>query len=68
MYDGCMMSSPVVEPTLQDILEDHAPQDRCPGCPFGGPKVGSKGDPKSPIVFVAESPGIEEVKQGVPIV
>ena len=62
------MSSPVVEPTLQDILEDHAPQDRCPGCPFGGPKVGSKGDPKSPIVFVAESPGIEEVKQGEPLV
>ncbi|MEE8598943.1 MAG: DNA polymerase [Dehalococcoidales bacterium] len=57
------MSSAASE--VLEILEDHAEQDFCIGCPFGGPKVGSKGDPKSPIVFVAESPGIEEVKQKV---
>ena len=50
------------------ILEDHDPQDYCIGCPFGGPRVGSKGDPKSPLVFVAESPGIEEVKHRTPLV
>ena len=51
-----------------NLIDDHAAQDFCPGCPFGGPRVGSKGDPKSPIVFVAESPGIEEVRQGEPLV
>ena len=50
------------------LLEDHEPQDYCVGCPFGGPKVGSKGDPRSPLVFVAESPGIEEIKQHEPLV
>ena len=50
------------------LIDDHNPQDRCIGCPFGGPKVGSKGDIKSPLVFVAESPGIEEVKNRTPLV
>ncbi len=47
---------------------DHAPQDFCEDCPFGGPKVGSKGDPASPIVFVAESPGIDEVRGEEPLI
>jgi len=46
----------------------HAPQKSCLGCPFQGPKVGSKGDPTSNIVFVAESPGQEEKRQGIPLV
>ncbi len=46
----------------------HKPQKACKGCPFRGPKVGSKGDPKSPIVFVAESPGKMEVRTGEPLV
>jgi len=46
----------------------HKRQVRCEGCPFKGPKVGSKGDPKSPIVFVAESPGSQEVRVGEPLV
>jgi len=46
----------------------HAPQKSCLGCPFQGPKVGSKGDPTSNIVFVAESPGQEEKRQGQPLV
>ena len=50
------------------IPKEHRAQKKCVGCPFGGPKVGSKGDPKSPIVFVAESPGLEEVNQGAPLV
>ncbi len=49
-------------------VTDHAPQDFCEGCPFGGPKVGSKGDPASPIVFVAESPGLQEVRDGSPLI
>ena len=40
----------------------------CEKCPFGGPRVGSKGDPKAPIVFVAESPGNEELKAGIPLI
>ncbi len=46
----------------------HWPQDSCTGCPFRGPKVGSKGNPESPIVFVAESPGSVEVRKGEPLV
>lgn len=63
-----MQPSPLAQTEQLRILEDHAPQDFCIGCPFGGPKVGSKGDPTSPIVFVAESPGIQEVKEGEPLV
>lgn len=55
------------EQELQYVT-DHAPQDVCLDCPFGGPKVGSKGDPASPIVFVAESPGLQEVRQGEPLI
>lgn len=46
----------------------HKPQTHCPGCPFKGPKVGSKGDPAASIVFVAESPGTMEVRAKEPLV
>ena len=46
----------------------HKPQESCEGCPFGGPKVGSKGNPEATIVAIAESPGREEVKEGSPLV
>lgn len=46
----------------------HDPLTSCPGCPFRGPRVGSKGDIESPIVFVAESPGKEEVRAGEPLI
>lgn len=52
---------------LLDIPEYHHPADECLDCPFTGPKVGSKGDPAAPIVFVAESPGAEEVKTKTPL-
>ena len=48
--------------------DPHLKQAVCFGCPFGGPKVGSKGNPESQLVFVAESPGIEEVKYRTPLV
>lgn len=50
------------------MLSIHKPQARCEGCPFRGPKVGSKGDPTSPIVIVGESPGAMEVRAGEPLV
>ena len=40
----------------------------CPSCPYAGPRCGSRGNPKSPIVFVAEAPGIEEVRHGLPLI
>ncbi len=49
-------------------LDIHAAQDTCEGCPFRGPKVGSKGNPEAPLVFVAESPGANEVREGVPLI
>ena len=48
--------------------EIHKPQAHCKGCPFKGPKVGSKGDPYADIVFVAESPGSMEVREREPLV
>lgn len=49
------------------LLESHTCQDSCEGCPFRGPKVGSKGNPRAPVVFVAESPGYVEVHSGKPL-
>lgn len=46
----------------------HRRQTRCEGCPFKGPKVGSKGNPRADIVFVAESPGKMEVRAREPLV
>lgn len=40
----------------------------CPECPFGGPKVGSKGDPNSPFLIIGESPGRQELDIGEPFV
>lgn len=40
----------------------------CPDCPFGGPKVGGKGDPNSPFLIIGESPGRKEVEKGLPFV
>lgn len=54
--------------TVDEIVEHHRPAQSCEGCPFGGPRVGSKGNPRAPIVIVAESPGIEEVKAKEPLV
>lgn len=40
----------------------------CPDCPFGGPKVGNKGDPNSPFLIIGEGPGKQEVAQKLPFV
>lgn len=40
----------------------------CPSCSFGGPRVGSRGNPKAKIVFIAEGPGAQELKTGIPLV
>lgn len=40
----------------------------CPDCPFGGPKVGAKGDPNSPFMIIGESPGRQEVDWGQPFI
>src|SRR5690606_13582011 len=49
-------------------LEKHPCRETCEGCPFGGPKVGAKGNPKAPLVIVGESPGRQEVEGGMPFV
>ena len=44
-------------------------RDSCGDCAFGrGQFVGSRGNPKAPIVFVGESPGSEEFRAGKPFV
>lgn len=40
----------------------------CPDCPFGGPKVGGRGDPNSPFLIIGESPGKQELDNGRPFV
>lgn len=39
----------------------------CPRCPYGGPKVGSRGNPDSEIVFIGEAPGRDERSTGLPV-
>jgi len=41
---------------------------KCPGCPYRGPQCGSRGRLDSPIVFVGEAPGHEEVRHKFPLV
>lgn len=40
----------------------------CPNCPFGGPRVGGKGDPNSPIIIIGESPGMQELREKIPFI
>ena len=40
----------------------------CPDCPYGGPRVGSRGNPDSDFVIVGESPGAHELRVGIPVV
>lgn len=40
----------------------------CENCPFGGKQIGARGSTRAPIVFVGESPGVQELKQGKPFV
>lgn len=40
----------------------------CPDCPFGGPRVGGKGDPNSRYVIIGESPGRQELIKKLPFV
>lgn len=40
----------------------------CPDCPFGGPRVGGKGDPNSSLIIIGESPGMQELKAKKPFV
>lgn len=42
--------------------------EHCEGCPFTGPKVGSKGPIDSRFVIVGESPGRQELRKGEPFV
>lgn len=42
--------------------------DCCPGCPYQGNAVGSRGNHASGIVLVGEAPGAKEVKDGLPFV
>lgn len=40
----------------------------CPDCPFGGPRVGGKGDPNSRLIVIGESPGTQELRAKAPFV
>jgi len=40
----------------------------CDDCPFGGAKVGSRGDPASLVAIVGESPGVQEFRRGIPFI
>ncbi len=42
--------------------------DPCPGCPYQGVAIGSRGNPASRIVLVGEAPGATEIDEGMPFV
>lgn len=52
----------------EDIAYEHRRQITCQGCPFDGPNCGTRGAVDAPIVFVGESPGMQEVRKGIPLV
>lgn len=41
---------------------------RCDKCPLNGAKVGSKGPKDAKLVIIGESPGIQEVRKGIPFI
>jgi len=41
---------------------------KCEGCPYGGGRCGSRGNPAAPIVFIAEAPGAQEIRWKLPLV
>lgn len=41
---------------------------RCENCPFIGKLVGSRGPEDSPFVWIGESPGRQEAKEGLPFI
>ena len=48
--------------------ESLAYRDLCEGCQFGGARMLGRGDFSSPWVIVGESPGYNELREGVPFV
>jgi len=40
----------------------------CALCPYGGPRVGSRGNPQAKVVFIGEAPGAQELTHGIPLV
>jgi uracil-DNA glycosylase family 4 len=40
----------------------------CVGCPFNGAKVGTRGPKDSPFMIIGESPGSNEMRDGIPFV
>lgn len=51
---------------VNGIPEQKAERKGCDNCPFKGKKIGPKGNPKSKIVVVGESPGANELAHGMP--
>jgi DNA polymerase-1 len=49
------------------VVRAHRELEKCSGCPFGGPKVGSRCNPSAPLAFVLESPGLKEMARGIPV-
>ena len=43
-------------------------QPNCENCPFKGRTAGHRGNPKARIAIVGESPGITELREGIPFV
>ena len=39
----------------------------CPRCPYGGAKIGSRGNPEAKIVIIGESPSSKDLSTGVPM-
>jgi len=42
--------------------------DRCPGCPYQGKAIGTRGNSSSAIILVGEAPGANEIEEGRPFV
>jgi uracil-DNA glycosylase family 4 len=58
----------IIAAMIDAKLDAESRVENCPGCPYGGPAVGSRGNLSSSIAIVGEAPGETEIEKGQPFV
>lgn len=56
----------IIAAMIDAKLDAESRVEHCPDCPYGGPVIGSRGNPSSQLVIVGEAPGETEIRRGSP--
>ena len=56
----------IIAAMIDAKLDAESRVENCPECPYGGPAIGSRGNPSSAIAIVGEAPGETEIEKGRP--